>query len=138
MTARARSPLPARAAQRLAAAVLQAEGAGGAQVSIAFVGERRIRAINRQYLGKDRTTDVIAFALPLPDARDPVPVGDIYICPAVAVCNARAAGVTSVNEMKRLVVHGTLHVLGYDHPAGAQRCSSSMWRRQERYLKRFG
>jgi len=75
---------------------------------------------------------VLSFALPTPDGAL---VGDVYICPAVARANARTAGVGVREELVRLVVHGTLHVLGYDHPEGPGRTMSPMWRRQERYVK---
>jgi probable rRNA maturation factor len=54
----------------------------------------------------------------------------------VARDNARDAEVSIREEMARLVVHGTLHVLGYDHPEGEDRQSSPMWRRQERIIRR--
>jgi probable rRNA maturation factor len=62
-------------------------------------------------------------------------VGEIYVCPAVAAEEAKAAGVTKAEELARLVIHGTLHVLGYDHPEGRGRTRSALWRRQERYLE---
>lgn len=124
-------------ARRVAAAVLKAEGARAASLSVTFVGAGGMRRLNREHLGHDQATDVIAFAMTLdPNPRTPV-VGDVYICPAVAAQNARAAGVTAAEELKRLVVHGVLHVLGYDHPDGERRMASPMWRRQERYLRRF-
>ena len=128
-------------ARRLATEILAAEGTTHAVLSIAFVGEIGIRRLNRDHLGHDRVTDVIAFSLaPAPGSAQGAPapvVGDVYICPAVAARNARAAGVTPREELRRLVVHGTLHVLGYDHPEGERRTASDMWRRQERYLRRF-
>jgi probable rRNA maturation factor len=94
-----------------------------------------MRALNRQSLNHDRVTDVIAFRL---DHDDRI-VGDIYVCPAEARSSARALGISSREELIRLVVHGTLHVLGFDHPAGGQkrRTASVMWRRQERYVRRL-
>jgi probable rRNA maturation factor len=61
-------------------------------------------------------------------------IGDIYICQAVAERNARKLGIPVRQELARLVVHGTLHVLGYEHPEGDARTSSPMWRRQEKIL----
>ena len=61
-------------------------------------------------------------------------VGDIYICPSVARRAARELKATEQEEMVRLIVHGTLHALGYEHPSGDDRCRSKMWRIQEEYL----
>ena len=91
-----------------------------------------MRALNREWQARDEPTDVLAFALPGPDG---VVTGDVYICASVAREHARAHGVTLREELVRLVVHGTLHVLGYDHPDGRARTRSAMWRRQERYVK---
>ena len=63
-------------------------------------------------------------------------LGDIYICPEIAHANARLQNVSPGEELLRLVVHGTLHVLGHEHPDGGTRMKSSMWRRQERILAR--
>jgi len=62
-------------------------------------------------------------------------VGDVYICPAVAREHARALRIPPREELIRLVVHGTLHALGYEHPEGEGRTRSAMWRRQERYVE---
>lgn len=95
-----------------------------------------MRRLNRRSTGRRSLTDVIAYTLPLPDGRV---LGDVYVCPEAAARNARAYGETGglAAEVVRLVVHGTLHVLGYDHPAGASRTRSAMWRRQERYVRRL-
>jgi probable rRNA maturation factor len=59
----------------------------------------------------------------------------VYICPWVARREARARGVPLREELIRLVVHGTLHALGREHPKGHRRTRSAMWRRQERYVE---
>ena len=61
--------------------------------------------------------------------------GDVYICAAAARVYAREHRVSLSDELARLVVHGTLHALGYDHPEGFGRTRSAMWRRQEGYVK---
>lgn len=117
--------------ERLVAAVLRRERRAAA-ITVTFLGPGRMRRLNREWKGHDTPTDVLSFALPTPDGAL---VGDVYICPAVARANARTAGVGVREELVRLVVHGTLHVLGYDHPDGPGRTTSPMWRRQERYVK---
>ena len=75
-----------------------------------------------------------ARTLPQPTGPD---LADVYICAAVAAAEARSHRVTLRQELIRLVVHGTLHALGYDHPEGEARARSAMWRRQERYVTRI-
>ena len=118
----------------VARAVLRAEGARRASLSIAFVSNRRIAALNRRHLGHAGPTDVISFAL-APAVRGEVQ-GDIYIAPDVARDNALEHGVPVREELARLVVHGTLHVLGHEHPEGPARERSPLWRRQEALLRR--
>jgi probable rRNA maturation factor len=141
VSARTRWPLPRSEAERLARAVLRAEGVRRAMVSVAFVGRQGMRTLNRRHLGHDRPTDVLAFALtPGPGVRDSghVVIGDVYVCGPVAAAQARRFETTAREELRRLVVHGVLHVLGHDHPAGSGRTASAMWRRQEALLARFG
>jgi rRNA maturation RNase YbeY len=113
--------------------VLHAERVKRALISIAFLTNRDIAALNRRHLGTSGATDVISFGFNRRSAADPV-VGDVYIAPDVARANAAAAGVTLREELVRLLVHGTLHVLGYDHPEGRGRERSPMWKRQERLV----
>jgi probable rRNA maturation factor len=121
--------------KKAAAATLKAEGVKDAMLSITFLGRGAMSELNRRYLGHSGPTDVISFGLGRHGRRGPV-VGDIYICPEIARANAKRQGVSSQEELLRLVVHGTLHALGYDHPDGVTRTQSAMWRRQERILAR--
>ena len=91
-----------------------------------------MRRLNQRHKDHDWPTDVLSFALALPDGRL---TGDIYICRAVAMTNARTAEVPLREELIRLVVHGVLHVLGYEHPEKKGREESLMWRRQENYVR---
>ena len=92
------------------------------ELSVAFVGERRMRRLNKEYLGHDHVTDVITFHLggetpPLRcvGAGFPGPIcGEIIICPAVAARNAKRYGNTLERELILYVVHGILHLCGYD------------------------
>lgn len=123
---------------RVAAAVrsvLEAERVRDALISVAFLDRRAMAALNRRHLGRRGATDVIAFGLTRADPRMPV-IGDIYIAPDVAREQAREHGVGIREELTRLAVHGTLHVLGHDHPEDESRMRSPMWRRQEALLDR--
>jgi probable rRNA maturation factor len=114
-------------------AVLDGERAGAASLSVTFVTAARMRNLNRRAFGRRGETDVIAFGLPHAGRL----AGDVYVGPAVARRSARALGIGIREEVARLVVHGTLHVLGHDHPAGDARARSPMWRRQETYVRRW-
>jgi len=127
--------MPAARVRSVATAVLAAERIRAALISIAFVSARAIAQLNRDHLGVDRPTDVIAFSLQRSGRGAPL-IGDIYIAPAVARAHARRHGVTEREEAVRLVVHGVLHVVGHDHPGGAGRVASPMWRRQEQLVRR--
>jgi probable rRNA maturation factor len=118
--------------------VLAWEGAPDARVALTLLTPARMRSLNRRTFGRRALTDVIAFPLPQPDGSL---LGDVYLCPAAARAWARkesGGGPAAVREeMIRLAVHGTLHVLGHDHPGGAGRMRSRMWRTQERYVRRL-
>jgi probable rRNA maturation factor len=126
-----RLPLPRAVVQRVVQEVLRAER-GEALISVTFVGRDSMRRLNAEHKGQDRPTDVLTFALTDPAGGM---VGDIYICPWVARREARVRAIPLRQELIRLVVHGTLHALGRDHPEGAARTRSAMWRRQERYVE---
>lgn len=128
-----RTPVALARLARVAALVLRAEKAGAALLSITLVTRRRIAAMNRRHLGHSGATDVISFGF-----RDPggAVIGDVYLCPEIASANAKRLGVPVRAEIMRLVVHGTLHVLGHEHPEGEARTTSAMWKRQERLLAR--
>jgi probable rRNA maturation factor len=118
----------------LADAVLRAEHVRDATVSMAFVTDRRIAALNWQHLRHRGPTDVISFGFAPVQAGGEL-TGDVYIAPGVARRNAQWEGRGVREELLRLVVHGVLHVLGYEHPEDDSRYVSDMWRRQERLLR---
>ncbi len=125
--------ITAAAARRAVALVLAGERSGSAALTVTFLTGQQMRALNRRSLGRDRATDVITFAM----RHGGMLVGDICICPSVAAGSAARFGVPAREELLRLVVHGTLHALGQDHPSGPGRAASVMWRRQERYVQRL-
>jgi probable rRNA maturation factor len=111
--------------------VVRRERAKVAAISVTLVSGRRMRALNRWHFRRTGLTDVISFALPV----GKVLMGDIYVAPEAAARSAAAHGISVREEMTRLVVHGVLHVLGWDHPEGERRTRSAMWRRQELYVR---
>ena len=126
-----RLPVSRSLVQRVVQTVLSRERRA-ALISVTFLGRDSMRRLNAQHKGHDRPTDVLTFALTGPADRI---VGDVYICPWVARQEARARGIPFREELIRLIVHGTLHALGRDHPDGPERTRSAMWRRQERYVE---
>jgi probable rRNA maturation factor len=107
------------------------EGVADGEVSLTLVGDGAIQALNRQYLSRDRATDVLAFAL----GPGPAVLGDVYVGVDQARRQAVELGVPLEEELVRLAVHGTLHVLGHDHPEGAGREQSSMFALQEALVR---
>ena len=133
-----RLPVARERLAELARGVLRAERVRDALLSIAFVSNEEITKLNQRHLRRRMPTDVIAFGFERAGGGDREPViGDIYIASDVARENARRHGVGVREELARLVVHGTLHVLGHDHPEDESRTASPMWRRQERLLARL-
>jgi probable rRNA maturation factor len=113
----------------LARATLLGEGIGGAELSISLVTEEEIAELHERYLREEGPTDVLSFPLDDEAGEDGVRMlGDVVIAPAVA---ARNNPEDPGSELRLLLVHGILHLLGHDHTERADR--ESMWARQERY-----
>lgn len=108
----------------------EAEGVATGEISVTFLGPADMAALNEKYGGRQGPTDVIAFNLDEPMK----PLGDVYICPQVAREAVQEYGVEFREELLRLVVHGVLHVFGYDHPEDAGREDGEIFRRQEAIL----
>lgn len=123
--------LPTALIRRAVSTVLMGESRE-AFVAVTFLGLGRMREMNREFKHHDYPTDVISFTLPQPDGSL---AGDLYLCRGVAVREARRRGLPAREELVRLIVHGTLHLLGGDHPEDASRETSPMWKRQEHYVR---
>lgn len=102
-----------------------------AEISLTLLGDDEIADLNARYLGHQAPTDVLSFSL---YEAGETPVGDIYIGYEQALRQAEALRIPAEAELARLAVHGTLHVLGYDHPEGEDRQGSEMWKIQERVV----
>lgn len=83
-------------------------------ISVAIVSDRRMRALNRQFRGKDAVTDVLSFPANRTPGVTPF-LGDVVIASGVAKQQAKAAGHSVQTEVRVLALHGLLHLLGFDH-----------------------
>jgi probable rRNA maturation factor len=120
---------------------LQTLGLHKAELSILFVNDERMKTLNRQYRGIDRTTDVLSFPQEdtFPKASGPesdIVLGDIVINLHKAERQAKENGLTFDEELKRLLVHGLLHLLGYDHEKGGH-SERKMKERSKRLLEQL-
>ena len=118
-----------RSARRLLAGL----GLDGAELSVLLVADGEMRRLNRDWRGKDRPTDVLAFAQGegaggAPDGL----LGDVVISVDAARRQAAERGETLGREADRLLIHGLLHLLGYDHERSAR--DAAEMRRKEREL----
>jgi probable rRNA maturation factor len=120
------------AVERAVLAALRAEGVDQAEISVALLGDADISALHAEYLGHDGPTDSLSFAL---HEAGEAPLGDVYVGVDQAVRQAPGFGAAPGEEVLRVAVHGTLHVLGWDHPEGEERVGSEMFRRQEEIVR---
>ena len=124
---------PKRETFRAIQSVLKDESARSFRLSVVFVGSRTIRGINRRFLGHDYVTDVLAF--PLGDEDEPGAQAEIYVNLDRAKIQARDYRVTFAEETRRLLIHGTLHLLGYSDASNRQK--ARMTRREDFHLSRL-
>ncbi len=115
---------------------LEAQGLKGSEVSLSIVDDREMHELNLQYRGVDRTTDVLSFPLEEDRPKEPCLLGDIIVSAPKAKQQAEEYGHSLLREMSFLVVHGTLHLLGYDHMTPEE--DEEMQRLQEEVLAGLG
>lgn len=103
------------------------------EFSLTITGDETIQQLNVQYMGIDAPTDVLSFPVPFqnPDTGSPY-LGDILIAYPTAAAQAAAAGHATAEEIKLLLVHGILHLLGYDHTTAEEK--ETMWTLQASIL----
>ncbi len=127
-----RSPaLDTRSVRRLADRMLAALGLEDAELSVLLTNDARIHELNRQHRHKDRPTDVLAFPLDEDDdSIGPRLLGDVVISLDTAERQARGRRRDLASEVRFLLAHGLLHLLGYDHATpGEKRAMSALTRR---------
>ena len=103
-------------------------GCPEAELSIVIVDDAQIREINRDYLQRDKATNVISFAMQEGEGAgiQPSLLGDVVISAQTAARDAEEAGLPFVSELYFLLLHGILHLLGYDHERGTEEQAAVM------------
>lgn len=106
----------------MARKILSVSGCPDAELSIVILSDEEIREVNRDYLQKNRPTNVISFAMQEGEGAglNPLLLGDVLISADTAARDASEAGVSFESELYFLLIHGILHLLGYDHERGTE------------------
>lgn len=122
--------------EQAACATLEHQSADG-DLTLVLTNDEQLHQLNREYLGVDAPTDVLSFPA---SEMDPVTgrcyLGDILISIPRAEAQARVANHPQVDEARLLVIHGVLHLLGYDHAEAKEK--AKMWKAQGEILERLG
>ena len=98
------------------------------ELSVLLANDRKIRTLNKQYRGQDRATDVLSFSY-----GDEEEAGDIVISPEVIYENAVRYGEDFLDELLKIIIHGILHIFGYDHE-GDEEEARRMFEKQDEYF----
>jgi len=133
LTERTPLPLAAGEAERLLTEAMRLLGVDH-EVSVTAVEEAEMAELNQGYRGREGSTDVLSFALNEGEGGEVGGywLGDIVVCPAVAARHAREAGRPVADEVRWVLIHGLLHLLGYDHERDAE--AARTMREKERWL----
>jgi probable rRNA maturation factor len=123
----------------MAAGILSVLGCRDCELSILLVDDDEMSELNRQYLSRDHPTNVLAFSMKEGENTHlhPAVLGDVVVSTETARREALERGVTLEEEMALLLVHGVLHLLGYDHE-GAPEAAAYMEAKEQEILARLG
>lgn len=127
--------------RRLADKVLAGEKKKAENLSIALIGSGRMRKLNKRFFGKNRVTDVLAFPeskvllekFKVGPAKKVLGLGEVVICLREVKKNSKRFKSAEEKELARVLIHGLLHVLGYDHEKGEEQ-AEKMKEKEELYL----
>jgi probable rRNA maturation factor len=126
--------------KKLAQKVLASERKNKTELSIALVGLKRIKELNKKYRKKDRITDTLSFTYnnsgQPAKLREALLAGEIVICPQEVKKNAKRFDSTFKKELTRVLIHGILHLLGYDHE-GSEKEAEKMRKKEEYYFSKI-
>ncbi len=116
-------------------ATLACKGDESCDLSIVLTGDKKVRKLNKQFRGIDQSTDVLSFSTES-KAKGPCYLGDVILSVQRAKVQAKEAGHPLNDELVLLVVHGSLHLLGYDHDAPTAK--AKMWKAQHEIMRTLG
>ena len=139
LTRRARGWLPARRELAHWASVAAGREARGRELGVCVVGPTESARLNARFRGLEKPTNVLSFGAATPahaPAASACPLGELVVCPRVLAAEARAQEKTLKAHWAHLIVHGTLHLIGYDH--AQRRDARRMERREIAVLRRLG
>ena len=122
--------------RRITQSVLDQAGHPSVHLSLTLVGKTRMQRLNRTYRQRDYATDVLAFPMQNASQSPEAFVGDVVICVPVALSQASRFGNSPDEELLRLLIHGTLHLLGYDHET-TDREAKRMKRKEQAIFQRL-
>ena len=112
--------LPGRKIKRIALTILELVGEKNAELSLALIGNLEIKKLNARYRKKDYATDVLSFPVEGIVLKETRLLGDVVVSVEKAVEQARAHGHSSEQELVKLLIHGIVHLIGYDHERSAR------------------
>ncbi len=121
-----KSQIPAETLVRIGGVILKKEKRKSEDLSIVFLGEKKMRELNRMYRGKDKPTNVLSFP------EEELGLGELVLCPAAIRKDAVKYGITFKAELYRIFIHGLLHLLGYGHEKDAD--FKIMSHKEEKYF----
>jgi probable rRNA maturation factor len=127
-------PIDRRRLREVARAVLEGEGIADAEISLAFVDNATIHRLNKQYLDHDEPTDILTFPLSEPKAKKLA--GELVIGAEIAKAEAEAGGHDVQAELALYVIHGILHLCGFDDKT--PQATNEMRQRERHYLRQLG
>jgi len=130
-------PLDLRRLRKIARAVLSETELSGGELSISFVDDAQIRELNRRYLGRNKPTNVLAFSMgegEFPSLHPPV-LGDVIVSVDTARRQSNRFGLSEMEMIVLLMIHGILHLLGYEHE-GTKKGARRMALKQKELLQK--
>jgi len=130
-------PIDKRFLKKVAQEILKNESKENSSLSVAFVKAEEIKKLNNKYLKKNKSTDVLSFSHNIDFLKETKNfkdgLGEIVICPSVVEKNAKQFSVSVKRELSKTLIHGILHLLGYEHEKGEKR-AREMEKKENYYL----